>query len=120
MTIKLRAHHALCLLSFEGKGYSSHFVKNMSEVQKNLDEIQFIESCDCICQACYHRNGSRCAYTKVKGYDQKVLKEMTFKKDKTYQWKEIKPLLEKLDLSNICSDCQWFSICKKRRLNTNL
>ncbi len=119
MTIKLRGHHALCLLRFEGKGYSDSFVENMSKIQKNLDQIQWIDTCDCICQACPHRKGKQCIYEKVNTYDEKVMKEMGFEKNQTVQWKKIKPLLEKLDLSKICSDCQWYSICKKD-LKTNL
>jgi hypothetical protein len=33
--IKIRGHHLLCLLHFEGKGYSEEFIENMKIVKKN-------------------------------------------------------------------------------------
>ncbi|TPO01715.1 DUF1284 domain-containing protein [Mesorhizobium sp. B1-1-5] len=38
MTIKLRAHHLLCLLTYVGKGYSPAFTANYDKVVKRLGE----------------------------------------------------------------------------------
>lgn len=117
--IKLRGHHVLCLLSFEGKGYSQEFVLHMDQVLHSLDEIQIISECDEICQYCPHKKGKYCEYSRVKEYDQRIVQAMGFEKTKSYHWQEIKPKLEKINLNEICSDCQWFSICKKRLAKTN-
>ena len=34
MTIKLRAHHLLCLLTYVGKGYSPAFTANYDRVEQ--------------------------------------------------------------------------------------
>ena len=117
--IKLRGHHTLCLLSFEGKGYSQDFVVHMNHVLHSLDEIQIISECDEICRYCPHKKGKTCEYEWVKEYDQRLIEAMGFEKEKNYSWQEIKPELEKINLKDICCDCQWFSICKKRLVKTN-
>ncbi|MBZ9860455.1 DUF1284 domain-containing protein [Mesorhizobium sp. CA12] len=38
MTVKLRAHHLLCLLTYVGKGYSPAFTANYDKVVKRLGE----------------------------------------------------------------------------------
>lgn len=35
-SLVLRGHHTLCLLGFQGFGYSKSFVKNMSEIHAYL------------------------------------------------------------------------------------
>lgn len=37
MNFVLRPHHALCILSFRGKGYSDEFIDNM---YKMIDELE--------------------------------------------------------------------------------
>jgi hypothetical protein len=38
MTVRLRAHHLLCLLTYVGKGYSPAFTANYDQVVKRLGE----------------------------------------------------------------------------------
>ena len=38
MTVRLRAHHLLCLLTYVGKGYSPAFTANYDKVVKRLGE----------------------------------------------------------------------------------
>lgn len=108
---RLRGHHALCILSFEGKGYSSTFVENMKRIIQNLETIEFVDGCDEICKACPHNKNGQCISSKVARYDKMLREKFPLKQ---YIWNEIKGKLRNLDLSEICSDCQWYSICKKR------
>ncbi len=38
MTVRLRTHHLLCLLTYVGRGYSPAFVENMDQVAARLSE----------------------------------------------------------------------------------
>ncbi|MBZ9883277.1 DUF1284 domain-containing protein [Mesorhizobium sp. CA10] len=42
MTVKLRAHHLLCLLTYVGKGYSPAFIANYDKVVKRLGEREAV------------------------------------------------------------------------------
>ncbi|MBZ9842660.1 DUF1284 domain-containing protein [Mesorhizobium sp. CA5] len=42
MTVKLRAHHLLCLLTYVGKGYSPAFTANYDKVVKRLGESEAV------------------------------------------------------------------------------
>lgn len=53
MTIALRPHHLLCMLSYVGKGYSAAFVANYTSITRRLsagEEIEIVSGPDDICQ----------------------------------------------------------------------
>jgi hypothetical protein len=52
MTVRLRAHHLLCMLTYVGKGYSPAFVENYEAVAGRLsagEEIEIVDGPDDIC-----------------------------------------------------------------------
>ncbi|MDG4893735.1 DUF1284 domain-containing protein [Mesorhizobium sp. WSM4976] len=52
MTVRLRAHHLLCLLTYVGKGYSPAFVANYDVVVERLaggEDILIVSGSDDIC-----------------------------------------------------------------------
>ncbi len=53
MTVRLRTHHLLCLLTYVGRGYSPAFVENMDQVAARLSEgregILVVEGPDDVC-----------------------------------------------------------------------
>lgn len=53
MTVRLRGHHLLCMLTYIGKGYSPAFVKNYDTIAGLLsrgDDIIIVNGPDDICQ----------------------------------------------------------------------
>lgn len=115
--LTLRPHHLLCTEFFEGKGYSNNFVKNMyaviSEFEKNPEIFLSVKS-DAICSEC----PKNCLSGKAFKYDRKVLEYCNLKENSVFRYNELKQkikseILEKNILGNICSDCQWYSICSK-------
>jgi len=53
MTVQLRPHHLLCLLTYVGKGYTPDFVVNYDLIAKRLssgEEIEVIDGPDDVCQ----------------------------------------------------------------------
>lgn len=54
MTVRLRPHHLLCLLTYVGKGYTSAFVANYDRIAQRLSEgedILVVDGPDEICAA---------------------------------------------------------------------
>lgn len=54
MTIRLRPHHLLCMLTYVGKGYSPEFVENYEQIAARLsvgEEIELVDGPDDICAA---------------------------------------------------------------------
>ncbi len=52
MTVRLRAHHLLCMLTYVGKGYSPAFVENYEAIAARLsagEEIELVAGPDDIC-----------------------------------------------------------------------
>ena len=43
MTVRLRAHHLLCMLTYVGKGYSPAFVENYEAIAARLSAGEEIE-----------------------------------------------------------------------------
>lgn len=53
MTVRLRGHHLLCMLTYIGKGYSPAFVENYDTIAGLLsqgEDIELIDGPDDICQ----------------------------------------------------------------------
>ncbi|MDO1581345.1 DUF1284 domain-containing protein [Rhizobium oryzicola] len=52
MTIRLRAHHLLCMLTFVGEGYSPDFTRNYREIAGRItagEAIEIVDGPDDIC-----------------------------------------------------------------------
>ncbi len=52
MTVRLRGHHLLCMLTYVGKGYSSAFVENYDRIAGRLskgEDILLVDGPDDIC-----------------------------------------------------------------------
>ncbi len=120
----IRPHHGLCTAFFEGRGYSPLFIQHMTEVlhllQENNLEIRLVIRKDQICQACPHCQDQHCeSECKVREYDSKVLAFCNLKENDSLLWKDFcylvtEHILKQDLLSQICQNCQWFSICKKK------
>lgn len=75
MTIRLRAHHLLCLLSYAGKGYSPAFVANFDAIAARLDageDILLTEGPDDICAPLLRDPSPHCTRASVRTRDQRA------------------------------------------------
>lgn len=120
-TIRLRAHHLLCMHGFRGKGYSDLFVRRLREIIDRLNDnpdqiIEIIHGVDDICLSCPHvKPDGLCDHeTKVSVYDKKVQDFFNIHEGCTIFSK----LRERVDdhvnakaLNSICPDCQWLDLC---------
>ena len=126
-SFELRPHHGLCIAFFEGKGYSSAFVRHMTEMVKILNannpEIRLVLHTDAVCSACPHNQNQICeSHRKVICYDNAVLHFCGLQENQTLLWKEFQNLvflyiLRKGRLSAVCKDCQWQWLCSEKSQN---
>lgn len=116
-----RPHHALCVLFFEGQGYSQAFIQNMADFLGNPDQtVQISANCDILCQACPNNQGGQClTENKASVFDERVLEL-------------IRPLLNTANpiplrrlcqaahsailqtgkLNEVCGECEWAVLCQ--------
>jgi len=63
MTVRLRPHHLLCMLTFIGKGYTEAFTENYVRIAVRLsagEDILVVEGPDDICAPMLGEAGSHC------------------------------------------------------------
>lgn len=63
MTIRLRGHHLLCMLTFVGEGYSPRFVANYAKVIRRMragEPILIVRGPDDICAPLLGEDGPHC------------------------------------------------------------
>ena len=115
----IRAHHAMCLTFFKGKGYSGDFVENMGKMKTVLEEnpeVCLMDSPDDICAACPNKITETCA-EKASRYDREVLRRCGLSVGDTLPYREfsqkvIETILRPGLRADICDDCQWSGLCR--------
>jgi hypothetical protein len=123
--IPLRAHHLLCLLGFQGIGYTADFIKNFQKVKRLIEqhpdlEIEVVDTCDVICIACPNMQGSECFKSglkyneKVKCIDHRVMERLGITPGDRFKASELYALVkEKIrpgDIKDICQGCEWLNL----------
>jgi hypothetical protein len=124
--INLRPHHLLCVQGFEGKGYSSNFIKNMAGITDKLKNekdtaVRVVFKTDDICAECPHKIGENlCAGDdKAQDIDRKVREYFNIE-EKVYIYpeiiKKIKSGMTGEIMDDICGRCDWYhsSACKSK------
>ena len=123
--IELRAHHGMCLLFFEGKGYSEGFTAHMQTVLEHLMEdtpLRIVVKSDIVCSRCPNLKESVCTTAdKVSAYDIQVLKECGLEENAESSWGEFRRRVEDKILragkrESICGNCQWAPICREKEI----
>ena len=120
--MKLRGPHLLCILGFQGYGYSEDFVLNMARINElrktDKTTIKLINSSDDICSACPNLKNDLCENemqneTIVK-MDEEVLSEFDINKEYNAidLFNEVILKFNTLkSVENICNDCKWAEKC---------
>lgn len=120
-TYTLRAHHGLCLSFFKGKGYSSEFIANMTDIKSRLDKnplVRIISRTDVICKKCPNNTGAKCkSEAKVAAYDRQVLSRCNLNDGDIMPYHDFRSLVYQNILlpgkrEEICANCRWTSLCQ--------
>ena len=119
----LRPHHALCLLFFEGKGYSQAFVENMWAVAGEPSHVvQITPGCDTLCQACPHNQDGICDdEAKVSLFDERALNltGSLLDEEQPIPLNELclsvyENILQQGKLAEVCGECEWADLCQEK------
>ena len=125
--IELRAHHLLCTVLYQGKGYSEQFVHNMDNVVDALknghNQIKVVTRPDIICSECPNamEDGS-CALDgekvnesadakSIASLDENVFTFFELEPEKIYEVSEIFTIVQSKitpEFFNLCcGECRW-------------
>ena len=75
MTVRLRPHHLLCLLTYVGEGYTPEFVDNLDHVARKLlwgEDVLLVEGPDDICAPVLGTEHGHCTGPSVTERDHKA------------------------------------------------
>ncbi|MGB9858146.1 MAG: DUF1284 domain-containing protein [Dictyoglomaceae bacterium] len=123
--MKIRAHHLLCLLHFEGKGYSEEFIKNMQMLKERLEKgeiFELIASPDDICSKCPYLLNETCSKgeDEIKRKDLRIIEYLNLRESAEYNFLHLKEaILRKIKrniFKELCKDCSWFYLCVNKNI----
>ncbi len=125
MTVRLRPHHLLCVLSYVGKGYSPAFTANMTRIAERLgarEEVELVEGPDDICAPLLDGPNPHCHRAsvverdqaamndldKVLGIDVRTGAHLVLNQDLVSR---LRAAFGSDDIRSACAGCQWASVC---------
>ncbi|AZO16244.1 DUF1284 domain-containing protein [Mesorhizobium sp. M2A.F.Ca.ET.043.05.1.1] len=125
MTVRLRAHHLLCLLTYVGKGYSPAFTANYDKVVKRLGEgedILIVSGPDDICAPLLNESEPHCRGESAAGRDDVAARDVAGLLGRPLPagaWLELDPStlarMREAFSSGLtrkaCPGCEWFELC---------
>lgn len=125
--LRLRPHHLLCSLGFEGHGYSDDFTANMVAIvtgrlraETGADVvIEITGEADAICAPCPRRRGPGCAdQPRIDALDGAHTEALGIAPGDVLTWGEaqdrVRDRITPDTLDTICAGCQWLplGLCK--------
>jgi len=120
--LRLRPHHLLCVLGFQGKGYSDDFTDNMAAIVDALRRsggadcmIEIVTTADAICAPCPHRRGVSCSKAaQIAGLDARHAAALGLKNGDRLTWGAAQARIRRHvapdALANLCAGCQWLEL----------
>ncbi|WP_308660914.1 DUF1284 domain-containing protein [Alicyclobacillus sp. SP_1] len=114
----LRGHHLLCLLGYEGMGYSKEYADNMTFLHQSLrkhpeQDISIVEGPDDLCAHFPPNVPHHCTDTNVAQRDRAILEKLDLRVGTTLPWSDIlrriSSHIHSTQLPAICSTCPWLS-----------
>lgn len=125
MTVRLRPHHLLCLLTYAGKGYSPAFVANYDRIAGRLsdgEDIVIVEGPDEICAPLLDGDGPHCWRESVRDRDRRAaddvgqLLHMSIAEGTRLELppallRQMRAAFADGRVRAACSGCEWFDLC---------
>jgi len=119
--VRLRGHHLLCLLGYQGMGYSPEYVANMTAIHTRLRRtpdtpVEIVEGPDLLCQAFPADDPAQpvhCEEERVMWRDAQILARLGLRPGAVISWQEILDrIIEDVaveDIPQFCHTCPWLS-----------
>ncbi|WP_150526685.1 DUF1284 domain-containing protein [Roseibium sediminis] len=124
MTLRLRPHHLLCVLTYLGKGYTPAFVANYERIVARLNDgetIEIVEGPDDICAPMLKEQDHHCHNDSVKLRDRQaldaVITELGLGRDVriirlvSEDVAQLRQAFSNGALRAACQACEWSELC---------
>lgn len=124
----LRAHHLMCVTTYQGKGYSPEFVANMNRLWHALrsghyPQVEVHAVADPLCRACPNLQDpaepTSCQFQQSIGErDRRLLQAMGWHEGQVVELaKAMETILSRHAalLGDVCVGCDWIAICGEQR-----
>lgn len=125
MTIRLRPHHLLCLLTYAGKGYSVAFVANFDAIAARLsagEDILIVSGPDDICAPVLGEAEPHCLRDGVAERDRQAAASVgtllgySIAEDMELQFhpsllRSMRDAFSSGRTRGACGGCEWFGLC---------
>ncbi|WP_428646582.1 DUF1284 domain-containing protein [Roseibium sp.] len=125
MTVSIRAHHLLCILTYLGKGYSTRFVGNYNRIVKRINSgepLLLVEGPDEICGPMLGEEGCHCHNDSVRDRDRTAAVEigkalgLHLNADASFvltagQLADCRKAFAQGTIRSACSGCEWAEFC---------
>lgn len=124
----LRAHHLMCVTTYQGKGYSREFVATMNRVWHALrsgdyPHVEVRAVADPLCLSCPNLQDpddvTSCQFQRsIEARDRRMIAAMGWQEGEVIA---LAPVMEQILerhadlLSKVCVGCEWMSICGEQR-----
>ncbi|SFT48247.1 DUF1284 domain-containing protein [Mesorhizobium sp. YR577] len=125
MTVRIRAHHLLCMLTYAGKGYSAAFTANYNGIVERLgkgEDMLLVAGPDDICQPLLGDDDAHCRRESVIERDGRAAAAVEALTGSAVRPGEVF-ILDASRLSQMrsafqagtvrqaCGGCEWFDLC---------
>jgi hypothetical protein len=125
MTIRLRAHHLLCMLTFAGKGYTPAFVEAYKAIINRLNDgeaIKLVDGPDDICVPMLNDPTCHCHNESVRERDRLAARDiglLLFGKPLSVgplrlsdeDIAKLRSAFQDGSIRQACTGCEWYELC---------
>ncbi|RFC64335.1 DUF1284 domain-containing protein [Fulvimarina endophytica] len=127
MTVRLRGHHLLCMLTYVGRGYSAAFTRNYDAIAARIgagEAIEIVPGPDDICAPVLGAAGTHCFNESVAERDRLALRDLSEAFGPGFAVGSILRLDERRIAAfrrqfaagttrSACLDCEWSDLCDR-------
>ena len=121
---RLRGHHLLCLLGYQGMGYSAEYTENMTRLHQTLrsqpeTEILLVFGPDDLCDKFPRDHPYHCIESNVHQRDNDILNHLGVEIGQVWTWSTLEQRISgnvvPRDIPRFCSTCPWlpYGVCEK-------
>lgn len=126
MSIALRGHHLLCMLTYIGKGYSPDFIANYDDIARRIsngEELVIVHGPDDICRPLLGDTGAHCRGRSVFKRDERALGIVsdlleqqiaagTVLTPNSKFLAHLRAAFSEGKMRKACFGCEWASLCR--------
>ncbi|MGF6172475.1 DUF1284 domain-containing protein [Ensifer sp. 4252] len=127
MTVRLRGHHLLCLLTFVGEGYTPSFTRNYVRIAERLsagESVTVVDGPDDICAPMLCDAGAHCREDGITRRDSLALAAISDILDRHLEpgsvlvldagrLRRLRSAFAKGKAVAACAECEWAGLCSR-------